>query len=139
MSIFLNITNPDNNYIKVEIPIAWKPGINENGWGIDQDTIYSAINQKLQDTDNNIPIVTHNDNIKKGVIIDIKHIVGYIQSFNPENKILICSIKKGEYNIPLDNLEMTFNSIGNIGEDRMLKDMYIIAGVPLLKGASCYK
>lgn len=32
MSIFLNISNPDNIYMKVELPIAWKPGVNENGW-----------------------------------------------------------------------------------------------------------
>lgn len=138
MSIFLNISNPEDYYVKGEFPIAWKPGINENGWGIKQDILYSAIDQKLQDTNNNIPIVTTNDDVKKGGIVDVKHIVGHIHLFNHESKTVLYTIKKGEYNIPLDNLEMTFNSIGTIGEDRMLNNMHIIAGVPMLKGTSCY-
>ncbi len=137
MSVYLNITNIENEYIQVELPIAWKQGVNKNGLDIKQDALYNDIHKQISNTRHSLPIVTSSKSVKRAVV-DVKQIIGYIRQFNNETGVVLCSIKKGDYNIPLEDLQMTFSSLVEINDNGVVNNIRIIAGILILKGMSCY-
>lgn len=133
----LHISNIKREIIKVEVPIAWKPGKNKNNWELLEADIKQSINEAIKNTECNVPVCNSNDAVRN-LAIDMDNIVGWISEFNPDNMSCIINLYEGDYNMPVEDTVLGFNYTADLDDDKIVRNVKVRAGVLLKKGTTCY-